>query len=126
MLKTNEITKELADVMEIAQNIERYENAVKQMKAKIRAYVELHGPIRANGKVWDLFEGSPKWTFEPEKLRELAMDITINQKNPWEYLSLSNKDIEILSYSEEVLLQYGIKKPGSKTFRAVQEKNYDK
>ena len=126
MLETNEMTKEMAEIMEIAQNLERYENAVKQMKAKLKAHVELHGPIRVNGKVWDLFESAPKWVFAPAKLRELAVEMTVTQKNPWEFLSLTSNDIKKLGFSEDVLSKYGTKQSGNKTFRSVQEKNYDK
>lgn len=114
---------QLEDAVALAQQLERYEQAVKLMKDKLKAYVELNGPVTANGKVWDYFTSS-SWQFEPDRLKVLAGMIAVDGLNPFEYLSLSSAALKKLKYTDEMLNQYGTKKQGSKSFRSVKVENY--
>lgn len=119
--KVNEM--HLEDAIALAMQIERYEQGVKIMKEKLKAYVELNGPVTANGKVWDFFYSS-SWDFEPDRLKVLAGMIAVDGHNPFDYLSLSSAALKKLKYSEEMLSLYGSKKQGSKSFRSVKAENY--
>lgn len=120
-LKADEM--QLEDAVALAQQLERYEQAVKLMKEKLKAYVELNGPVTANGKVWDYFYSS-SWEFQPDRLKVLAGMIAVDGLNPFEYLSLSSSALKKLNYPDEMLSQYGNKKQGSKSFRSVKVENY--
>jgi hypothetical protein len=115
----------LEDAVEIAQTIERYEAAISQLKDKLKAYVELNGPVKANGKVWDFFY-STSWEFAPDRLKAMAGMMVIDGFNPFELFTLSSSAIKKLGWSEEILLQYGKKVQKSKSFRSVKAENYSK
>jgi hypothetical protein len=116
---------QLEDAIAIAQSIERGEQAIKLMKDKLKAYVELNGPVKANGKVWDYFQSS-SWEFEAQQLKVLAGMMAVDGLNPYEYLSLSSSALKKLRYSDETLSHYGKIKQGNKSFRSVKEENYQK
>lgn len=121
VLKTEEMQME--DAIALAQQIERYEQALKLLKDKLKAYVELNGPVTANGKVWDYF-GSTSWNFSPENLKALCGMMAIDGINPFELLSLSAAALKKTGFSEEMLSHYGTRKEGNKTFRSVKVQNY--
>lgn len=123
-LKVEQLQNE--DAVAIAQQLERYEQTVKLLKDKLKAYVELNGPVQANGKVWDFFTSAPSWEFEAERLKILAGMIAVDGNNPFDYLSLSSAALKKLNYSEAMLSQYGKQKPGNKSFRSVKAENYQK
>lgn len=114
---------QLEDAVALAQDLERYEQAVKVLKDKLKAYVELNGPVSANNKVWDFFESS-SWEFEPDRLKALAGMMAIDGHNPFQYLTLSSSSLKKLNFTDEMLTQYGEKRSKSKTFRSVLAKNY--
>lgn len=112
------------DAEKLAQEIERYDAALKLMKDKLKAFVKLNGPVKANGKVWDNMKSS-SWHFEPDNLKALAGMMAFEGINPFEYLTLSAAALRKLKWSEEVISHYGVKKPGSESFRSVKEENYN-
>jgi hypothetical protein len=113
------------DAALLAQEIDRYDAALKAMKNKLKAFVEINGAVEANGKVWD-FQPSSSWSFEPEQLKVLAGMIVFDKKDPFEFLTLSATAIKKLKWSDEVLSHYGEKKAGTSSFRAVKIENYKK
>lgn len=108
-------TKE--EATKIALEVERTEAALAQMKAELKAYVEVKDPLEAGDKRWDFYP-SYSWSFTPEKLKELALNITIEGQNPWAYLNLSSTAIKKLGWKEDVLTQYGSKEVASRSFKA--------
>lgn len=116
---------EMEDAIALAQQVDRYEQALKIMKDKLKAFVQLNGPVQANGKVYDFFSSS-SWNFEPEKLKAMCGMMVIDGLNPFEYLSLSSTDMKRLKWSDQIFSQYGTKKEGSKSFRSVKVENYQK
>lgn len=118
-----EFTEE--DAIALSQELERYEAAVKLMKEKLKAYVLLNGPVEANGKVWD-FQPSSSWSFNAEQLKVLAGMIAFEQKDPYEFLTLSSNAIKKLKWSDEILSMYGTKEAKNSSFRAVKIENYKK
>ena len=127
---SNLATKKVEDLLQedaiaLAQQVERYEQALKLMKDKLKAYVTLHGPVEANGKVYDFFP-SYSWDFEPDKLKALAGMIVIDGLNPFDYLSLSKTALKKLKWSDDLIRQYGKEVESSKSFRSVKAENYQK
>ncbi|SHN86455.1 MULTISPECIES: hypothetical protein [Desulfitobacterium] len=94
----------------IANEIERYESALKTMKDLLKEFVEKTGlPVDTGEKVWD-FSVSTSWDFTGDKLKDLSAEILMMGYNPWEYLKLGSKEIEKLNLSEAILKKYGASK----------------
>lgn len=113
------------DAIALAQQVDRYEQALKLMKDKLKAFVQLNGPVESNGKVYDLFP-SYSWEFEADKLKAMSGMMVIDGLNPFEFLSLSSSSLKKLKWSDELLNQYGTRKESSKSFRSVKVENYQK
>ena len=103
----NALTQE--EAVKLALEIERTEAALKQMKSRLKEYVDANGPLQAGDKVWDYYS-SVSWEFEPAKLKELAVSIAAEGRNPWEYLSLTASAIKTLGWDEAALSSFGTKK----------------
>lgn len=103
------LTEEQA--VKLALEIERTEAALKQMKASIKEFVDSHGALRAGDRMWD-YSTTVSWDFDAQRLRELALNITVEGRNPWEFLTLPASAIKKLGWDESALLQYGTKKEG--------------
>lgn len=126
VLAKKEVTEfVMEDAIALAQELERYEAAVKLIKDKLKSFVTLNGPVEANGKVWD-YQPSSSWNFTPENLKVLSGLIAFDGKNPFEYLTLSSTAIKKLKWSDEVLSMYGTKECSNTSFRAVKKENYKK
>ncbi|GIP08171.1 hypothetical protein J1TS5_03410 [Paenibacillus macerans] len=89
-----------------ALEIERVEAVLKQMKASLKAYVDKQGPLQVGDRIWDNYT-TTSWVFAADKLKELAVAVTVEGKNPWEYLSLPAASIKKLGWEEAALSQYG-------------------
>lgn len=98
------LTEEKA--IELALEIERTEAALKQMKVNLKAYVDDNGTLQAGDKVWG-YNSSTSWQFGADSLKELAVAITAEGKNAWEFLSLPATSIKKLGWEENSLSQYG-------------------
>lgn len=99
--------KNIQEAIQIANEIERYEGALKQMKDLLKQFVEKTGlPVDTGEKTWD-FSVSTSWDFTGEQLKNLSAEILMMGHNPWEYLKLGGKEIEKLNLSEAILKQYG-------------------
>lgn len=108
-------TKEQA--VKTALEIERTEAALTQMKAELKAYVEANGALEAGDKKWDFYP-SYSWEFVADKLKELAVSITIEGENPWDFLTLPAASIKKLGWDELTLSRYGSKVESSKSFKS--------
>ena len=97
------------EAVRLALEIERTEAALKQMKNRLKEYVDLHGALVAGDKRWDYYP-TVTWEFDPDKKKELAVAIAAEGKNPWDYLSVSATAIKSLGWPEEALLAYGSQK----------------
>lgn len=99
----------LEEAVALANEIERAEAAVKQMKESLKAFVEDNGPVETSDKVWD-YNTSVSWKFGGESLKQMAQDIALEGFNPWDLLTLSSASLKKLGWGEEILSQYGTKK----------------
>jgi hypothetical protein len=101
--------KNIQEAINMANEIERYEGALKQMKDALKKFVEANGPVDTGDKVWD-FSDSVSWDFAPEKLKELAAEILMMGHNPWELMSIGSRELAKTGLTERALEQYGQKK----------------
>ncbi len=102
--------KTIQEAIAMANEVERHEAALKQMKDALKTFVEESGlPIDTGEKIWDL-SLSESWSFEPDNLKALASEILLMGYNPWEYLDLGSKAIDKLNLTKDMLKQYGSSK----------------
>lgn len=104
---TTTITKD--EAIEMALEIERTEAAVKKMKETLKVYVDENGALQAGDKVWD-YSQSVSWSFNAVQLKDLAIAITAEGKNAWDFLKLPADSIKKLGWEEKSLEQYGSSK----------------
>lgn len=97
------------DAVKTANEIERLEAVLKSMKEKLKAFVDKNGALETKDKVWD-YVVSVSWEFQPEQLKEMAQDIVLDGRNPWELLDITSTNLKKLGWSDDVLEQYGKKK----------------
>lgn len=109
--ETVALTKEAA--VKMAFEVERTEAALKQMKAKLKEYVDANGALEAGDQVWD-YSVSVSWSFEAEKLKELAQFAVIEGHNPWELLSFPAAALKKTGWAEATLQAYGTRKETKK------------
>lgn len=101
--------KNMEQAVKVANEIERYEGALKQMKDSLKKFVEVKGPVDTGEKTWD-FSDSVSWNFAPDKLKDLAAEILMQGHNPWEFLGIGSKELAKTGLTEDVLKQYGTPK----------------
>lgn len=113
------------DAVALANEIERVEAALKQMKEQLKLFVQVNGPVCDGDQIWDMYP-SVKWTFSSEKKRELAMMLAIEGADPWDYLELGSKQVkkikDKLGWQDQHFLQYGI----NSTSNSFRSKKVDK
>lgn len=98
----------LEEAVQLANEIERLEATLKQMKEELKAFVETHGEVSTDDKVW-AFSESISWQFDANSLKEFCKLLVESGKNPWEILSISAYEIKKLEkegFSEDVLGMY--------------------
>lgn len=115
----NQFTHE--DAIELAYMIERQEQAMKLMKDKLQAFVKLNGAVETQEKVWD-FVPATKWVFESTNLQNMAADIALTGKNPFDFFSFGANDRKKLGWSDADLLKYGSQQAANPTFKGVKKK----
>jgi|SRR5690625_742620 len=115
-----DVTKQ-KDAIELANEIERMESALKLMKVSLKKYVELNGPVNTGEKIWDIHE-TVSWQFKDNGLLELSKKMVSNKVNPWDYINITpanlKKVVEQLNMTEEELGEVSTKKRGTR-FRGV-------
>jgi|GEM_PF-2290406 len=111
----NTMTREEAEAL--AMEIERLETVLKQMKDRLKAFVESYGPLEAAGKVWDYYP-VVSWEFTPEALESLAKALLVEGVNPWKFFRLSSDAQKELGWTDEVLEGFGGRKKVSRRFDA--------
>lgn len=111
LAKTNvyneqEMTYEQA--VQLAKEIERTESALKKMKDMLKEYVEKNGSVNTGEKVWDIYE-SVSWKFSPNQLKQVAGNIVMEGKNPWQFLNITATNLKKLGWKEEAIAKMGTK-----------------
>lgn len=95
------------EAIELANEIERIEATLKQLKDNLRGYVEVHGPVNTGEKVWSC-NNSVSWRFAD--MRKLAEGIVLDGKNPWAFMTITAANLKKLGWDDVVIEAYGGKK----------------
>lgn len=104
----------LEEAVNLANEIERIEAAAKLMKTDLRKFVEQHGPVETADTIWD-FNEAVSYKFDAVQLKEVAQNIALGGKNPWDYLSITVANLKKLEWEEAFITNIG-KKTVSKRF----------
>jgi hypothetical protein len=113
-MSINIIPKTLDEAIHIANEIERYEGVLKQLKDALKKFVETNGAVNTGEKIWDMF---PVVSWDVSDSRLLAEKIFDKGANPWEFLKVDIKTVlkkGILS--EQELSQHGVNQKVYKRF----------
>ncbi|GAB3051599.1 hypothetical protein [Virgibacillus ainsalahensis] len=97
------------DAVQLANEINRLEAALKQMKDELKSYVKEHGSVDTGEEVWDFYE-SVSWKFASKHLKELAGEMAMEGIDPWEMMNISKSNINKLGWDEQRLSKLGTKK----------------
>lgn len=106
--KSNEV-KTQEEAVELANEINRLDSALKTMKSELKKFVEENGSIDTGQEVWDFYE-SVSWKFDEEGLKELARIIAFEGYNPWRLMNLPKSNLNKLGWDESYLETMGEKK----------------
>ncbi|MFD2760428.1 hypothetical protein [Lentibacillus juripiscarius] len=97
------------EAVQLANEINRTEAALKQMKDELKAYVKEQGGVDTGEEVWDYFE-SVSWQFDSSSLKQVAREMAMEGIDPWSMLSITKTNINKLGWDEQRLSQLGTKK----------------
>lgn len=109
MVTTIDGIKTFEEAVQVANEIERLESAVKLLKDELRTYVREHGEVDTGEKVWK-FQQVESWNIPPGNLKEIARLIALDGRNPWEYLNITPAKLRSLDWSDETLAGFGEKR----------------
>jgi len=99
-------TKEAID---LANEINRLESALKKMKDELKKYVKEHGAVDTGQEVWGFYE-SVSWVFDRNGLKEVASNMALEGLDPWELMNVSKTNLNKLGWDENFIGQMGEKK----------------
>lgn len=97
------------EAVELANEINRMESALKKMKDELKNYVKDYGSVDTGEEVWDFYD-SVSWSFDKEGLKEVARNMALEGKDPWELLSVSKTNLNKLGWEDSYIEQMGKKK----------------
>ncbi|GLY12602.1 hypothetical protein [Pseudobacillus badius] len=94
------------EAVNLANEIERIEAALKLMKDKLKKFVEQNGALETTDKVWDFAE-AVSYKFTAEQLKNVAQNIVLEGKDPWQYLGINGTSLKALGWEEAVISSMG-------------------
>lgn len=97
------------EAVDLANEINRAEAAVKQMKEQLKEYVKDYGAVDTGQEIWNFFD-SVSWKFDRNGLKEVARNMVVDGIDPWEQMTVSKKKIDDLGWDDKFLEQLGQKK----------------
>ncbi|WP_067728840.1 hypothetical protein [Oceanobacillus damuensis] len=97
------------DAIQLANEINRLEAALKQMKEELKNFVRDHGEVDTGEETWNFYE-SVSWRFSDMELKEVAREMALDGIDPWSMLNISKTNINKLGWEEQRLSKLGTKK----------------
>lgn len=88
----------------------RLESALDNMKRLMKGYVETCGPVAVEGNRQFIMQESSYWKWPPKALKAAFDRITGENKDPFEYFSLTATQAGKLGWNEEVIKKLGAQK----------------
>lgn len=109
------------EAIKLANEINRLEAALKQMKNELKKYVQEHGAVDTGEEIWDFYE-SVSWKFDKDGLKEVARNIALEGMDPWELMNVTKTNLNKLGWDDDFLSKLG-KKRVTKRFTSRKNKN---
>ena len=97
------------EAIQLANEINRVEAALKQMKEELKSFVRNNGGVDTGEEVWDFYE-SVSWKFTNDGLKEVARELALEGVDPWKMLTISKTNINKLGWEEQRLSKLGTKR----------------
>ena len=93
------------EAVTLANEIERLDSALSQMKKTLKEFVKENGPVETDTVVW-AEHTSETYAFSGEQLKAFAELIFLEGYNPWDMLHITPATIRKLGFGNDVLKQY--------------------
>ncbi|MFC5591667.1 hypothetical protein ACFPRA_22535 [Sporosarcina soli] len=109
VLAKSEGIENLGQAIKLGKEIERVESALKGMKAELKAFVDVNGPVDTGDVIWDYFI-SASWQFDEKGMKELAQNMVLEGVNPWKMLNITASNLKNMGWDDAVIAKMGEKK----------------
>lgn len=109
------------EAIELANEINRMDSALKIMKDQLKRHVKEQGAIDTGQEVWDFYP-SESWSFDRDGLKEVARNMALEGFDPWEFMSVSKTNLNKLGWEDDYLGKLG-KKKVTQRFTSRRNKN---
>lgn len=113
ILMKDQITEEEAIL--IAKELERLNSVVNQLKDKLKGYVTEHGSVKTDDNEWNIFPYE-RFAFDSKAILNLTEYLQYLGKDPFDYLSVNNRELKKLNLKERELIQLGGEKKVTNRF----------
>ena len=104
-----EVIENLEQATKLGNEIERVESALKAMKAELKAFVDVNGPVDTGDVIWD-YSVSASWHFDEKGMKELAQNMVLEGVNPWKMLNITASNLKKMGWDDAVIAKMGEKK----------------
>ncbi|MFS0688976.1 hypothetical protein AB1K89_07020 [Sporosarcina sp. 179-K 8C2 HS] len=109
VLAKAEVIENMEEAVKLGREIERVESALKAMKAQLKAFVDINGPVDTGDVIWD-YTVSASWQFDEKGLKELAQNMVLEGVNPWKMLNITASNLKKMGWDDAVIAKMGEKK----------------
>src|SRR3954464_8673563 len=99
----------MEQAIKLGKEIERVESALKAMKAELKAFVRVNGPVDTGDVIWD-YTISASWQFDEKGMKELAQNMVLEGVNPWKMLNITASNLKKMDWDDAVIAKIGEKK----------------
>lgn len=99
----------------IAKELERLNSVVNQLKDKLKTYVAEHGAVKTEDNEWNIFPYE-RFAFSSKAIMNLVEYLQYLGKDPFDYLSVNNRELKKLNLKERELIQLGGEKKVTNRF----------
>ena len=109
VLANAEVIENLDQAIKLGREIERVESALKAMKADLKSFVDVNGPVDTGDVIWD-YSVSASWQFDEKGMKEVAQNMVLEGVNPWKMLNITASNLKKMGWDDAVIAKMGEKK----------------
>jgi len=109
VLVKTEVVENKNHAINLGKEIERVEAALKAMKAELKAFVDVNGPVDTGDVIWD-YAVSASWQFDEMGMKEVAQNMVLEGVNPWKMLNITASNLKKMGWDDAVIAKMGEKK----------------
>lgn len=109
VLAKAEVIEKLDQAIKLGKEIERVESALKAMKADLKSFVDVNGPVDTGDVIWD-YTVSASWQFDEKGIKEVAQNMVLEGVNPWKMLNITASNLKKMGWDDAVIAKMGEKR----------------